>query len=96
MMRADQGKMPALSRCILTLVKTRLVLLIEDSDFCQIRRAAHLRGLSVAEWVRRAVRGALDQERERTVEAKLEAVRRAAKYSFPSGDIKQMLDEMGS
>ena len=78
------------------LVKTRLSLIIEDSDFCEIGRAARLRGLSVTAWVRQAVRAELDRERERAVEAKLEAVRRAVKHSGPTGDIQQMLAEIGS
>lgn len=78
------------------LVKTRLSLLIEDSDFCEIGRAARLRGLSVTAWVRQAVRAELERERERAVEAKLEVVRRAVKHSFPTCDIEQMLAEIGS
>jgi hypothetical protein len=77
-------------------VKVRLSQSVEESDFCEIGHAARLRGLSVAEWVRRSVRAELDRERESAVTAKLEAVRRAAKHSFPSGDIAQMLAEMGS
>jgi hypothetical protein len=76
------------------LVKTRLSLLIEDSDFCEIGRAARLRGLSVTAWVRQAVRAELERERERAVEAKLEVVRRAAEHSGPTGDIQQMLAEI--
>jgi hypothetical protein len=75
-------------------VKDRLSLLVEESDFCEIGHAARLRGLSVAAWVRQAVRAEL--KRERAVAAKIEAVRRAVKHSFPTGDIEQMLAEIGS
>ena len=75
-------------------VKVRLSLLIEDSDFREIGRAARLRRLSVADWVRQAVRAEL--ECERAVAAKLEVVRRAVKHSFPTCDIEQMLAEIAS
>ena len=76
------------------LVKVRLSLFIEDSDFREIGRAARQRGLSVVDWVRLAVRAEL--ECERAVAAKIEAVRRAAKHSAPTCDIEQMLAEIAS
>jgi Arc/MetJ-type ribon-helix-helix transcriptional regulator len=51
-----------------------------------------MRELSVSQWIRQALRAPL--ERERAVARKLEAVRRAAKCSCPSGDIEQMLAEI--
>jgi hypothetical protein len=78
------------------LVKARLSLRLEDSDFFEIGRAAQMGGQSVNAWVRQALRAELDRERERAVEAKLEAVRHAVKHSFPTCDIEQMLAEIGS
>jgi plasmid stability protein len=76
------------------IVKVRLSLLVEESDFFEIGRAARLRGQSVTAWVRQAVRAEL--ESERVVAAKIEAIRRAVKYSAPTADIEQMLAEIGS
>ena len=76
------------------LVKTRISLLVADSDFSEIERDACLRGLSVSDWVRQAVRAELGCER--AVAAKIEAVRRAATHSAPTCDIEQMLAEIAS
>jgi hypothetical protein len=76
------------------IVKVRLSLLVEESDFFEIGRAARLRGQSVTAWVRQAVRAEL--ESERVVAAKIEAIRRAVKHSAPTADIEQMLAEIGS
>ncbi len=50
--------------------------------------------MTVAEWVRQALREAKAQEPVRDVAEKLAAIRRAVQYSFPSGDISQMLEEI--
>ena len=70
----------------------RLDVRLEDSDSLEIGRAARSQGLSVAEWVRRAVRAELAAEAR--VQAKFRAVRQAATHSAPTADIDQMLDEI--
>jgi hypothetical protein len=73
-------------------VKARLTVRLEDSDFFEIGHAARARGLSVAEWVRRALRTEVAEENR--VQAKLHAVRQAVRHSAPTADIGQMLDEI--
>ena len=75
-------------------MKARLTVRLEDSDFFEIGHAARARGLSVAEWVRRALRSEIAEENR--VQAKLRAVRRAARHSAPTADIDQMLDEIAA
>ena len=69
-------------------MKARLTVRLEDSDFFEIGHAARARGLSVAEWVRRALRSEIAEE--------LRALRRAARHSAPTADIDQMLDEIAA
>ena len=60
----------------------------------EIQRLANQERLSVGEWVRRSLREARDRKPAIDAETKLKAVRRAAKHSYPTADIKQMLREI--
>lgn len=75
-------------------VAKRLQLILPDSEYLDIRRAAQARRMSVADWIRQALTCASRQELSGAVAPKLEAIRAAAKYSFPTGDIDAMLDEI--
>ena len=59
-----------------------------------IRRLAKREHLTVGEWVRRVLRDARASRPAIDPETKLKAVRRGAKYSFPTADIEQMLSEI--
>jgi hypothetical protein len=72
----------------------RLQVLLEESEFRQIQRIARGRHMTVAEWVRQALRAASRQEPLGDAGKKLEVVRAAARHAFPSGDIDQMLAEI--
>jgi hypothetical protein len=74
----------------------RLQVLLDEAEYSEIQRIARRRRLTVAEWVRQALRYARSREPERGVDAKLEAVRAAARHSLPTGDIGQMLSEIAS
>jgi len=50
--------------------------------------------LTVAEWVRMALRDARRHHAIGDPRKKLAAVRAAAQHSFPSGDVEQMLSEI--
>ena len=50
--------------------------------------------MSVAEWVRQALRSARQSEPLREVGEKLEVVRAAVRHSYPTRDIDQMLGEI--
>jgi hypothetical protein len=75
-------------------VPTRLQVLLDDADIRAIQRLARRRGMTTAEWVRQALRVARQAEAGRDPREKLEAIRLAARHSFPAGGIEAMLDEI--
>jgi len=60
----------------------------------EIQRFARREKVSVGEWVRRTLREARERKPVRDAASKLAAIQRAAEYSFPTGDIEQMLSEI--
>jgi hypothetical protein len=72
----------------------RLQVLLPDSEMLDIQRLAKRERLTVGEWVRRILRDARASRPVIDPETKLNAVRRGAKYSFPTADIAQMLSEI--
>lgn len=72
----------------------RLQVLLDESEWREIQRAARARRVTVAEWVRQALRLARRQEPTGDLDRKLAAVRGASRHAFPSGDVEQMLDEI--
>ena len=60
----------------------------------EIRRAARLSRMTVAEWVRQALRRARREEPVSDSRRKLAAVREAAQGTYPTADIDQMLAEI--
>lgn len=72
----------------------RLQVILQDSEYREIQRAARSRRMSIAEWVRQALAHARRQEPLGDVEKKLAAIRAAVKHEFPTGDIETMLAEI--
>lgn len=72
----------------------RLQVLLDESEWREIQRAARARRVTIADWVRQALRAARRLEPRGDLDRKLVAVRRAARHFFPSADIDQMLDEI--
>lgn len=69
-------------------------MLLDEREFTEIRRAARRDHLTVAEWVRRALREARRRGPMRETTRKLDAVRLAARHEFPTADIEEMLAEI--
>ena len=69
---------------------------MQDPEYREIQRAARLRRMSIAEWVRQALILARRQEPSGSVAQKLDAIRAAVGQSFPTGDIDDMLGEIES
>lgn len=69
----------------------RLQVLLDDSEFAEIRRIARRHRLTVAEWVRQALRLARVEEPATEPRRKLMVVRESAKGEFPTADIDQMI-----
>ena len=72
----------------------RLQVLLDDPEWREIQRAARARRLTIAEWVRQALRAARRQQPTGDVDRKLEALRAAARHAFPTADIDQMLEDI--
>jgi hypothetical protein len=72
----------------------RLQVLLEEKEWAEIQRAARARQITIAEWVRQALRVARRHQPQRDTEKKLKAIREASRHAFPTGDIEQMLAEI--
>jgi hypothetical protein len=72
----------------------RLQVLLEESELREIRRSARRQRMTVAEWVRQALRLARRNEPRSDAGKKLQVVRAAAEHSFPTADIGKMLDQI--
>jgi len=72
----------------------RLQVLLEEDELREIQRIARTRRMTVAEWVRQALRSAGQSEPLRDADRKLQSVRAAARHSFPTGDVAAMLAEI--
>lgn len=72
----------------------RLQVLIDEADLAEIRRLAKRRNLTVAEWVREAIRSARRLRPSREPGRKLAAIREAARLDFPTSNVRTMLAEI--
>jgi len=72
----------------------RLQVILEDREFADIQRTARRRQMTVAEWVRQALRAARRTEPRGDTKKKLEVVRAATRHDFPTADIDRMLAEI--
>lgn len=72
----------------------RLQVLLDEEEMKAIREDARRHGVTVSEWVRRALKDSRRQVTSGEPSRKLAAVRAAARHSFPSGSIDQMLSEI--
>mgnify|MGYP001164766719 CR=1 FL=1 len=72
----------------------RLQVLLDEAELDEIRRVAAQRRMTVAEWVRQALREARGGVSSVPVERKLLAVREAMRHTYPTADIEQMNAEL--
>jgi phage terminase Nu1 subunit (DNA packaging protein) len=72
----------------------RLQVIIQDPEYRDIQRAARLRRMTIAEWVRQALVQARRSQPSREVASKLEVIRAAARMDFPTADVDQVLEEI--
>jgi hypothetical protein len=68
--------------------------LLEEREFRDLQRIAQAKRMTVAEWVRQALRAASRREPLGDAGKKLGVVRVAARHAFPTGDIGQVLAEI--
>ncbi len=74
----------------------RLQVLLEDDEFAEIRRVAERQRMTVAEWVRQALRAARQDAPASDPRRKLSVVREAAQGGYPVGSLPSMLTEIES
>ncbi len=67
---------------------------MSESEFEEIRQVSSASGQTISEWVRSVLRQARRNQATGDVAEKLAAIRHAATYSFPTGDIDQVLEEI--
>ena len=72
----------------------RLQVLLDEAELREIQRLARRKHLTVANWVRQALRSTRRSEGTREAGRKLDAVRAAVTHQFPTGDIDQILREI--
>jgi len=72
----------------------RLQVIVQEPEYRDIQRAARLRHMSIAEWVRQALVQARRSEPGREVSSRLDIIRAAARMEFPTADIDRMLEEI--
>jgi len=72
----------------------RLQVLLEEAELREIHRIARSHRMTVAEWVRQALRTACRREPLGDAGKKLEIVRAASDHAFPTGDVDQILAEI--
>jgi hypothetical protein len=69
-------------------------ILVEETEYRRIQRLARRRGMTLAEWVRQALRAACREGPLRDPDKKLAAIRSAVRHQFPTADIERMLAEI--
>jgi hypothetical protein len=72
----------------------RLQVLLDEAELRDVQEAAGRQGIPVSEWVRRALRDARRREPRGDLDAKVRAIREAARHRFPTADIDEMLGEI--
>jgi hypothetical protein len=72
----------------------RLQVLFEDDELADLQRIARRHRMTTAEWVRRSLRLARDADGGSDTAQKLAAIRTAAGFACPAGDIDEVLGEI--
>ncbi len=66
---------------------------MDEEEYLEIQAVALRQRMTIAEWVRQALRRATD-EQTGGGEAKLRAIANASRHEFPTGDVEVMLGEI--
>jgi hypothetical protein len=72
----------------------RLQVLLDEAEFREIQTLARRQRVTVAEWVRQALRAAKRVTPGGESRKKLAVVRAASQHAFPTADIDQMIGEI--
>lgn len=72
----------------------RMQVLFDHGEYARYQEAARRAGLTMAAWVREALRAAVREAPLGDRDRKLEAIRAAARHTHPTADIEQVLAEI--
>jgi metal-responsive CopG/Arc/MetJ family transcriptional regulator len=72
----------------------RLQVVLDEQELREIQEAARRQRVTVAEWVRQALRQTRREHGAGNPDRKMAAVRAAVRHSFPTADVDQMLAEI--
>lgn len=72
----------------------RLQVLLEEPELREIQRIARAQSMTLAEWVRQALRQARRREPFGQADKKIAILRAAVRHDFPTGDMDTMLAEI--
>jgi DNA polymerase III delta prime subunit len=75
-------------------MSTRLQILVSEDEAKRLRQCARREGLTLSEWVRRALQRAEQRQSGPTPEQKARAIDRALTCNHPTGEIDKMLAEI--
>lgn len=74
--------------------KRRLQVVLAEDEYRELERSARAEGMTVFEWVRYSLRRFGRARISGQADQKLAALRTAAGYEFPTGDIGEILQEV--
>jgi hypothetical protein len=72
----------------------RLQIVMPDDEYRAVARAAKQRGKPISQLVRESLRQAVAEDAEQDPDKRIAAVLRFARFSGPTGDIDQLIDEI--
>jgi hypothetical protein len=72
----------------------RLQVILQDTEYRDVQRAARAQNLTVAAWVRQALSTARRREPVGDVARKFDVVRDAVRHAFPTAEIDEMNEEI--
>ena len=73
----------------------RLQVLFDEEEYREIQGVARGQRLTVAEWVRQALRKARNDD-PGSIEARLRIIAEASRHEFPTADIELMIEEIAA
>ena len=73
----------------------RLQVLFDEEEYQEIQGVARGQRLTVAEWVRQALRKARNDD-PGSIEARLRIIAEASRHEFPTADIELMIEEIAA
>lgn len=75
-------------------MSTRLQVVVDERELKEFQSVARAHHLTLAEWVRQALRRARREQPATDAHRKIQCVREAVACEYPTGDIEPMLEDI--